>query len=212
MRRILCGALAALLLAAGPARPQPSVGPGGGAPAPHPARMAPQVPGQGPARAGQPGAVAAARPFLVGPGSPAETGQWVQTVLQRPLFSPSRRPSQQEAAPTELPRLAGIVIAPRGAFAIFSVQGRSRAVVAGEGARVGPYLVRQVSASGVSVEGPAGLQRLHPTFDPNAPRGASAPAAPGQPPPSILDLLRGRLNGSGPRGSPGLVRGRTANP
>lgn len=122
-------------------------------------------------------------------------GQWVQTILQRPLFSPSRRPATTAAAPARLPRLAGIVIAPRGALAIFSLPGEARAVVAGSGGHVGPYLLRAVEPTGVTVDGPSGPQRLRPTYDPEAQQAQRDASGPSQAPPSILDLLRARTAG-----------------
>ena len=124
----------------------------------------------------------------------------VRTVLERPLFSPSRRPGQAVVASTELPRLAGIIIGPRGARAIFASSGEDRAIIAGPGMHAGPYLVRAVGATGVSVIGPNGPELLHPIYDHDATHGAGG--LPGGAPagPSILDLLRAHVqNGGGLR-------------
>ncbi len=121
----------------------------------------------------------------------------VQTVLARPIFSPSRRPGSAVAAPsTALPRLAGIIVGPGGARAIFASSGDSRAIIAAAGGRAGPYLIRAVGLAGVSVVGPNGAELLHPAYDRNGPRtavGASGDSAP----PSILDLLRSRVQNGG---------------
>ena len=130
---------------------------------------------------------------------------WVSTILARPLFSPSRRPGQAVVASTELPRLAGIIIGPDGARAIFATSGDRRAIVAGPGGHAGPYLIRAVDRAGVAVTGPDGERLLHPAYDPNAAAGSTAipgSAMPGQPQAtggtSILDLLRSRVQaGSG---------------
>ena len=129
---------------------------------------------------------------------------WVRTILERPLFSPSRRPGQAAVASTELPRLAGIIIGPEGARAIFATAGDQRAIIAGPGGHAGPYLIRAVDHSGVAVVGPDGARLLRPAYDPEtAARSAAGPggALPGQPQgsggASILDLLRSRLQTGG---------------
>ena len=129
---------------------------------------------------------------------------WVRLVLARPLFSPSRRPGQAVVASTELPRLAGIIIGPEGARAIFATPGDQRAIVAGPGGHAGPYLIRAVDRAGVAVTGPDGARLLHPTYDPSAAGGSAAipggaltgpPQATGAT--SILDLLRSRVQAGG---------------
>ena len=128
--------------------------------------------------------------------SAASLGAQVQTILDRPLFSPSRRPGRAAIASTELPRLAGIIIGPRGARAIFAAPGEDRAIIAGPGTRAGPYLVRAVGAIGVSVIGPDGPELLHPVYDHNPSRdGAAAGSTPSAP--SILDLLRSHVQAGG---------------
>jgi hypothetical protein len=137
--------------------------------------------------------------------SAATLDGWVRTILERPLFSPSRRPGQVVVATTEVPRLAGIIIGPGGARAIFATGGDARAIVAGVGAHAGPYLIRAVAPAGVSVVGPNGPELLHPAFDRNAARSGAVPGggAPGGPGSSILDLLRARVqNGEGMRPAP----------
>lgn len=123
-----------------------------------------------------------------------------RVILDRPLFSPSRRPGVAAAAvSTELPRLAGVIVGPDGARAIFAGAENSRAIVARAGGHAGPYLIRSVGLNGVSVVGPNGPQLLHPVYDHDAPRATPEGAATDAPP-SILDLLRGRIqNGNGLR-------------
>ena len=138
------------------------------------------------------------------PGVPIHGGvsaalleSWVGAVLERPIFSPSRRPGTVAlAASTELPRLAGIIVGPGGARAIFASSGDTRAIVAGAGGRAGPYLIRAVGLSGVSVIGPNGAELLRPDYDRNGAHPVvGLPAEPG--PPSILDLLRSRVQNGG---------------
>ncbi len=158
-------------------------------------------------------AVAIHPPFAAGDPSrpatvatPAATLQgWSGTILARPLFSPSRRPGQVAVASAELPRLAGIIIGPGGASAIFAGAGDTRAIIAGPGAHAGPYLVRAVGPAGVTVLGPDGLQLLRPAYGSDASR-TSAVAEPAAPPAgaSILDLLRARVQGGLRPGLPQL--------
>ena len=130
--------------------------------------------------------------------------QLARLILARPLFSPSRRPGHVAVGSTELPRLAGIIIGPAGARAIFASAGGSRAVVAGPGGRAGPYLIRAVDAAGVAVLGPAGPQILRPVYDGSARSGAPEAGTAQPSGMSILDLLRARVqNGNGIR--PGLM-------
>ena len=146
-------------------------------------------------------------------GVPAPTLQeWTQTILARPLFSPSRRPGHAAAASTVVPRLAGIIIDAKGARAIFASPGDARAIIAGAGAHAGPYLIRAVAASGVSVVGPNGPQVLHPSYDQDgSAAGAASPAPSTAGTPSILDLLRARMRKDGgphlgpPHGGPAPI-------
>jgi hypothetical protein len=128
--------------------------------------------------------------------SAASLEVWSRTILDRPLFSPSRRPGRAAVASTELPRLAGIIIGPGGNRAIFASAGDTRAVVVGAGAHAGPYLIRAVGLTGVSVTGPNGPELLRPVYDHSAARGTAEPL-PGAAPPSILDLLRSRVQNGG---------------
>ncbi|WP_428390404.1 hypothetical protein [Lichenicoccus sp.] len=137
-------------------------------------------------------------PIAVSAGVAAPALQeWTQTILARPLFSPSRRPGHAAAVSTVVPRLAGIIIDAKGARAIFASPGDARAIIVGAGAHAGPYLIRAVAASGVSVIGPNGPQMLHPSYDQDSSAGAASPAPPSTGTPSILDLLRARMRSQG---------------
>lgn len=100
------------------------------------------------------------------------------TLLQRPLFSPSRRPppAAAVAAPDRHgpPRLAGVLIAPSGRRAIFA----DRVVVA-EGGALGRYTVQAIEAGQVTLLGPDGPQVLRPAF-------AVATSPPEPPPRPVL--------------------------
>ena len=98
------------------------------------------------------------------------------------------------------PRLAGIVLAPSGAKAIFAGDSDARGIVAGVGQQAGSWRVLAIAADGVRVIGPDGLRTLHPSRD-AAQRdtdGGLANAPTLGPHPSILDLLRSRPLQIGP--------------
>ncbi len=95
---------------------------------------------------------------------------WVGPVLARPLFSPDRRPAADmdniaAAGLPGLPRLTGILVGPFGRSAIFASTG-SKPIVLGEGGRIDAYTVRSIDAAQVQLDGPNGVQRLQPAFDP----------------------------------------------
>ena len=145
-------------------------------------------------RPAPPAAIASASPTAA-----LVTG-WSRTALARPLFSRSRRPVTTAAAGPRQPRLAGIVVGPSGARAIFAGENDARGIVAGVGQQAGDWKVLAIATGSVQVSGPAGLRTLRPSRDPNA--AAATPALPEHP--SILDLLRARPLNLGPPGlSPG---------
>lgn len=124
------------------------------------------------------------RPTLETP-APDRAAAWTATILDRPLFSPSRRPPQAapqgKAAGPALPRLTGVLVSASGADAIFATPGK-KPILARPGDRVGPYLVRSIRAGEVTVLGPSGVAVLHPTFAsegtgmaPSQPVAAAAP-------------------------------------
>jgi hypothetical protein len=169
---------------------------------PHPGRSsAPHAP--------LPGATAAA------PDADRVNG-WVENILARPLFDPSRRPPSVAVAGPAEPRLAGILIGPKGRFALFAGAEDARGTIVPVGGQAGAYKVQAIEADAVSVLGPDGPKRLRPRFaradESGGTGGATSAAARGGPPlpphPSILDLLRSRAAamvpaaGEPPRGMP----------
>ena len=95
-------------------------------------------------------------------GRPAEDAQ---TILARPLFNANRRPpaaAGDTSAASGLPRLSGILV--RGDFrrAVFETEGGGKPVVIGAGGRVGPYVVRTIAATAVTVFEADGDKTLHP--------------------------------------------------
>ena len=153
-----------------------------------------------------------AAPVPVSQRQPAadRTGDWTRTALARPLFSPSRRPAATIVSGPQEPRLAGIVLAPSGAKAIFAGDNDARGIVAGVGQQAGSWRVLAIVADGVRVIGPDGLRTLHPSRDaaPHDGDGGLASAPTLGPHPSILDLLRSRPLQIGPfNGMPSLPAG-----
>ena len=118
----------------------------------------------------------------VPPHPESHVGQWVATILARPLFAPLRRPPASAAAkgngPMKLGRLTGVLIAHSEKRAIFAPE-TGKPLVAEEGARIGAYQVRSIEPGQVTVLGPEGLRVLEPIYDPKA-RQASRPAGPMQ--------------------------------
>ena len=106
--------------------------------------------------------------------TPNQHEAWLNEILSRPLFSPSRRPAEAVASVSRgLPRLTGIVVAGTQRAAIFAGTSNDHPIVAQAGTHVGAYEVQTVSDAGVTVAGPEGVTVLKPIFDANRP---AAPA------------------------------------
>lgn len=101
--------------------------------------------------------------------------EWVRTLLDRPLFSATRRPpaplADAERSPAlPLPRLTGIVVYDGERSAIFAAaDAGQRSLVTLEGGRVGPFIVLKIEPQQVMVSGPKGLQAVRTSFDPAPP-------------------------------------------
>ena len=123
------------------------------------------------------------------------TAEWVTTILERPLFSPSRQPPGEVSdgatsrTPDGLPRLAGVVVGPFGRSAIFAVEGRKPLVVT-EGAHVSAWTVSSIAVGSVQVSGPGGVLTLHPSFQSSS--AAAATPTPFQPPQRRMGPSPGR--------------------
>jgi hypothetical protein len=109
------------------------------------------------------------------------TADWVETVLTRPLFSPSRRPPTVAAsgpaaeAIVGMPRLTGILVSPAGKRAIFAPGGGGKPLTAAEGDTIGKWTVRTIESSAVTLSGPEEARVLHTSFE-----NGTAPAQPAQ--------------------------------
>ena len=106
---------------------------------------------------------------------------WVDTILDRPLFSPSRRPPPTVAgsgtSDPGFPRLTGIVILPQQREAIFAVPGKTHPVVVREGSRLNGVLIKSIDPGSVVVVDAAGARIIRPSFATGTKTAAAAPAS-----------------------------------
>lgn len=121
--------------------------------------------GSGPVAAGRP-SDAAGRDASRRTGS--DLGRWVGVILDRPLFSPNRRPAP--GAPTTVaaagvPRLSGIVMAPDEAVAIFRQAKGAKPLVVRAGELVDGWVVSTIGANGVDLRKDDARMTVTPQFD-----------------------------------------------
>lgn len=102
----------------------------------------------------------------------AAMGQWSATVLARPLFDPSRRPTDQGGSDDGLPRLSAIIVTGGTRSAIFSADGQKPQIV-GENGSIGGYKVRSILPDKVQLDGPSGPLTLRPQFITTPPASAA---------------------------------------
>ncbi len=109
-------------------------------------------------------------------GDTRQVQNWVDIILARPLFEPSRRPLTTAAAPGTggpgFPRLTGIIIMPQQSKAIFAVPGKKQPVVVTIGSRLNGVLIKSIESGSVVVVDAAGTRVIRPSF-------AAGPAAGG---------------------------------
>jgi hypothetical protein len=105
---------------------------------------------------------------LVGVPAASSDQRWMATILERPLFTPSRRPPAEAAQLTGALRLTGTIVGPDGPRAIFEPQEGGRAMVVREGERVGGALVRAIAPGKVVIVDGRGLRLLQPSFTSSA--------------------------------------------
>lgn len=115
------------------------------------------------------------------------------TILDRPLFSPTRQPaarkSPDQPADFDLAdvRLTGIVVEPGRHLAIFAVVG-AKPIVRSEGETMNDWRVESITPGEVVLSGPAGRMTLQPKIDaslvrrPGPPRPGQAQPAAAAPP------------------------------
>ena len=133
------------------------------------------------------GGDAAAGPRPAAIAEPDPGPGWQATLLQRPLFSPSRRPPPGAGAAgvSGLPRLAGVLVAPGDRHAIFA-----GGIVVAEGGSVGRYTVQAIDAGQVTLRGPEGTQVLRPAFASVSAGAKAVAAALAKPAPPAAPALR----------------------
>jgi hypothetical protein len=111
-----------------------------------------------------------------------DTSDWADAILQRPLFTVTRKPPKSERGPhtsggSGLPRLSGVIIMPTGRRAIFMPDGGKPVTVA-EGASLDDCTVRQIRPDRVGLACPKGETVLLLTYDKTHPAGLLTPAGP----------------------------------
>lgn len=134
-----------------------------------------------PAARAEPAAAQSAVPLAPAERSADGRQAVVDAILARPLFAATRRPAAvaaapapAEAAPANLPRLAGVLVNGGSRRAIFAEAG-GKPIVAHEGSQIGAYTVQAIAAGQVTLTGPGGVQVVRPSFDTRAPGQAAAP-------------------------------------
>lgn len=102
--------------------------------------------------------------------APARWEDLLGVSLARPLFSPTRRPSEPGDAPADADlkekRLAGIVVEPNRRFAIFAAIG-AKPLILGEGDTVNGWRIVSIAPNEVLLNRLGEDQTLQPKFDPN---------------------------------------------
>jgi hypothetical protein len=110
-------------------------------------------------------------------GGSGQVQNWVDIILARPLFEPSRRPPPTAAGSGTtgpgFPRLTGIVILPQQREAIFAAPGKTQPIVVTAGSRLNGVLIKSIESGSVVVVDGAGTRIIRPSF---ATGGASAPS------------------------------------
>ena len=115
-------------------------------------------------------------------GDTRQVQTWVDSILARPLFAPSRRPPAIAAGPGTsgpgFPRLTGIIIMPQQREAIFAVPGKTQQVVVTAGGRLNGVLIKSIEAGWIVIVDAAGARVVRPSFSTGAASSRTAGAAP----------------------------------
>jgi len=106
----------------------------------------------------------------------ARVAELLATARDRPLFSATRRPTQQAEGSSELAdtRLTGIIVEPDRRLAIFAVSD-AKPVALTEGETLNGWQIENIAPREVSLSGPTGIKTLRLRVDAN--RGAALAAA-----------------------------------
>ncbi len=127
-----------------------------------------------PAAMGPPGALARSATRL----AESDRVHWVTVILDRPLFSPDRRPAPGTpiaAAAAGVPRLTGIIMTPDRAVAIFRDDEGVKPLVARPGDTVGGWVITTIAADGVSLRKVDARITVRPEFDAGSATPGGAP-------------------------------------
>lgn len=88
-------------------------------------------------------------------GDVRQVQSWVDVILARPLFTPSRRPPATAVGTGTggpgFPRLTGIIIMPQQREAIFAVPGKSKPIVVTAGSRLNGVLIKSIETGSVVI-------------------------------------------------------------
>ncbi|MFW7269014.1 hypothetical protein ACMAUO_13730 [Gluconacetobacter sp. Hr-1-5] len=109
----------------------------------------------------------AAPPTQDAPNLPDSTriDSWQQTILARPLFSPTRRPADMPGTGDTTPRLTGIVVGSGRRRAIFMIPGQDRGQIADVGDLIGPWRIVAIENGTIRVRDMAGEHVMRPDRD-----------------------------------------------
>jgi hypothetical protein len=90
---------------------------------------------------------------------------WARAILDKPLFSVTRRPFVNEVrfVPPQAPRLSGIIISPHARLAIFAPEAGQQ-VIRQEGEHMDSFAIRQILPAKVVLVGAQGNVVLEPQF------------------------------------------------
>ena len=143
-------------------------------------------------------------------GSMSQVEAWTETILDRPLFTPSRRPPATAAGPGTsgpgFPRLTGIIIMPQQREAIFAMPGKTQPIEVRAGSRLNGVLIKSIEPGWVVVVDAAGARMIRPSFATGT--ASAAVATPSSP--VMIDLPPVP---SGPHASPfASIRGLSGRP
>jgi hypothetical protein len=109
-----------------------------------------------------------------GDQSPTARDQWAGIIMNRPLFTPDRRPAAGARSAVGLPRLTGIIASPTQSLAIFQTVGEPKPVVAHSGETVAGWKVTSIDRDAVILSKANERVELRPRFTDGQPGATPA--------------------------------------
>ncbi|HEY1723148.1 MAG TPA: hypothetical protein VGG27_18030 [Magnetospirillaceae bacterium] len=107
-------------------------------------------------------------------------------IIERPLFSPKRRPAPQMATDAAGPvRLMGVVLLPDARYAMIK-EGTAAPQLTAEGTQISSGIIEKVTADGIILRGTDGSPLTIPVFATTAEKANATAAAPILPSPSEM--------------------------